>query len=66
MEVVIPNLPRAASLVNAVPFRLPPARLQQQLQQFNARGEILWFGFGSRGWKRVRRAAAAPRPSTAA
>jgi acyl-coenzyme A thioesterase PaaI-like protein len=45
MEVVIPNLPRAASLVNAVPFRLPPARLQQQLQQFNARGEILWFGF---------------------
>ncbi len=28
-----------------IPFRLPPAQRQSQLQQFNARSEILWFGF---------------------
>ena len=28
-----------------VPFRLSDERLQQQLKQFNARGEVRWFGF---------------------
>lgn len=28
-----------------VAFRLTPDRLQQQLAQFNARGEVRWFGF---------------------
>jgi len=29
----------------AVPFRLDANRRAQQLEQFNARAEILWFGF---------------------
>lgn len=29
----------------ALAFRLTPARRGQQLQQFDARDEILWFGF---------------------
>ena len=28
-----------------VPFRLSDEQLQQQLKQFNARGEVRWFGF---------------------
>jgi len=28
-----------------IPFRLAPARLEEQLLQFNARKEIDWFGF---------------------
>lgn len=29
----------------AISFRLPPPMLARQLQQFNARAEIHWFGF---------------------
>ena len=28
-----------------LPFRLSPARLEEQLAQFNARREVNWFGF---------------------
>lgn len=28
-----------------VPFRIAPDLLEQQLRQFNARGEVQWFGF---------------------
>lgn len=31
--------------MSAIPFRNTPDRLARQLAQFNARGEILWFGF---------------------
>lgn len=28
-----------------IPFRLSPARLEEQLAQFNVRSEVKWFGF---------------------
>jgi acyl-coenzyme A thioesterase PaaI-like protein len=48
MQASVSIQPAAAAMVAAIPFRVQPARLEEQLAEFNQRREVQWFGFEGR------------------